>query len=148
MKKIGSYTLRGQVESTTSKRIILFDGLFSTGYVVKKFVIVITDPDNSGLDAYGILGTEEDSLGTTWDLSDQTQLGWASMHNGGSATGPAAQPFSLIDRDNLVIEDLFIYAETNAAGAELVNYYIEMDKYEFTDSKGALTIVRNKAQNV
>ncbi len=56
-------------------------------------------------------------------------------------------PFNLVDRDNLVIEDLFIYGETNAAGGDL-NYYIEMEKYEFPTAKGALTMVRNKNQAV
>jgi hypothetical protein len=145
MKKIGSYTCRGSMKSTTVERVILFDGRFDTGYVVTKFMIVVDDPDNSGLDGYGILATQAD-MGTTWDLSDGTQVGWASMNNGGGATGPSAEPFELIDRDNLVVEDLHVYAETNAAGLNAINYYIEMDKYEFTDSRGALAMVRNKSQ--
>ena len=145
MKKVGSYTCRGSMKSTEVERVILFDGRFDTGYVITKFMIIVDDPDNSGLDGYGILATQTD-MGTTWNLSDGTQIGWASMNNGGSATGPTAEPFELIDRDNLVVEDLFVYAETNAAGLNAINYYIEMDKYEFTDSRGALAMVRNKTQ--
>jgi len=146
MKKIGSYTCRGAIDSLTIERIILFDGRFDTGYVVTKFMILTTDPDNSGLDGFGILATQAD-MGTTWDLSDGTQVGWASMPNNGSATGPPGTPFELIDRDNLVVEDLHIYAETNATGPNPINYYIEMDKYEFTESRGALAMVRNQSQS-
>lgn len=148
MKKIGSYTARGIMSGNNAvERVTLFDGRFDTGYVVTKFMVVILDPDNSSFDCFGILGTEFATIGTQWDLSNNEQIGWASMNNAGAATGPLAQPFSLIDRDNLIIEDLFIYGETNSAGSQM-NYYIEMDKYEFTDAKGALTMVRNKSQSV
>lgn len=145
MKKIGEYTVRGSTTSGTTERINLFDGRFDTGYVITKFVIVVTDPDNSGLDCFGTIGTVE-NLGTTWDLGDQTQIGWSSMNNAGSATGPQAEPFSLIDRDNVVVEDLYIYGETNASGANPLNYYIEMDKYDISEWRGALAMVRNKSQ--
>jgi hypothetical protein len=148
MKKIGEYTVRGTSKSTTTKKIILNDGRFDTGYVITRFEIIISDPDNSGVDAYGVLLADEpaSTSNVIWDLESNVQMGWASMTAVGSATGPQAQPFSLVDRDNLIIEDLFIYVETNAAGLNDVNYYIEMDKYEFTDSKGALAMVRNRSQ--
>lgn len=144
MKKIGSFTARGSIRGGTTERITLFDGRFDTGYVITKFVVVVSDPDNSSMDCYGMIGTTND-MGTTWKLEQQTQLGWASMYNSGNATGPTAQPFSLVDRDNLVIEDLYIYGETHSDGL-LLNYYIEMDRYEFNDWKGALTMVRNRSQ--
>jgi hypothetical protein len=147
MKKIGTYTVRGKITSATIERIRLFDGRFDTGYVITKFMMIINDPDNSGVDCYGILGTQEDTIGTQWNLSRQDQIGWASMNAAGSATGPQSFPFHLVDRDNLVVEDLYVYAETNAAAA-ICNYYIEMDKYEFPTAKGALTMVRNKQQAV
>ena len=146
MKKIGSYTARGNMQSGTIERILLFDGRFDTGYVITKFMILINDPDNSGVDCYGILGTREDTIGTVWNLSHQDQIGWASMDAAGAAVGPTAFPFHLIDRDNLVVEDLFIYGEAN--NVTDLNYYIEMDKYQFNDAKGALTMVRNKQQSV
>ena len=106
--------------------------------------MIISDPDNSGVDCYGVLSTQEDT-GQNWNLNRGQQIGWASMYAAGSATGPQAFPFNLVDRDNLVIEDLYIYGETNASAADC-NYYIEMDKYEFTTSRGALAMVRNKQQ--
>ena len=147
MKKIGTYTARGIMNGASIERVLLYDGRFDTGYVITKFMILVNDPDISSYDAFGILGTQFDTIGTQWNLSNNEQIGWASMKADGAATGPPAEPFNLVDRDNLVIEDLFIYGETNSAGGQL-NYYIEMDKYEFTDAKGALTMVRNKSQSV
>ena len=148
MKKIGQYTVRGQSTSQTTRRIILFDGRFDTGYVITKFEIITQDPDNSGLDCYGVLLADEPSTPTSvnWDLNSNVQVGWASMYNAGSAFGPSADPFGLVDRDNLIIEDLYIYVETNAAGTNKVNYYIEMDKYDISESSGALAMVKNRSQ--
>jgi hypothetical protein len=144
MKKVGSYTARGFMTSNTVERVHLFDGRFDSGYVITKFVILVNDPDVSSFDCFGILSTQEDT-GTDWDFRKGQQIAWGSMNNGGAATGPLAEPFNLVDRDNLVIEDLYIYGETNSAGGFL-NYYIEMDKYEFTEPRGALAMVRNKQQ--
>ena len=148
MKKIGQYTVRGQSISNTTRRIILFDGRFDTGYVITKFQIITQDPDNSGLNGYGVLLADEPATPTSviWDLNSNVQIGWSSMNNAGSAVGPQSEPFGLVDRDNLVIEDLYIYCETNAAGANKLNYYIEMDKYDISEDKGALAMVRNRSQ--
>ena len=61
--------------------------------------------------------------------------------------GTPAQPFNLIDRDNLVVEDLFVYARTGTTTAG-INYYIEFDKYDISEGLGALTMVRNSSQSV
>lgn len=142
MKKIGEYTCRGFVNNGSTDKITLFDGRFDTAYRITKFVIFIYDPDNSGTDGYGILSVEPD-VGTEWLATDKNQIAWASMPSNGSATGPPGEPFNLVDRENLVVEDLYVYGEMNAAGAG-VNYYIEMDKYDISDWQGALTMARNK----
>ena len=147
MKKIGEYTARGVIKSTETDRIPLFDGKFTTGYRITKFQVVTIDPDNSGLDVYGTLGTEE-TMSSTWDLEDVTQIAWSSMINYGSATGPNAAPFNLVDRNNMVVQDLYLYAESNAAGLNKISYYIEMDKYEFKSWDSAAVMVKNKSQAI
>ena len=49
---------------------------------------------------------------------------------------------SIIDPDNLVIQDLFLYPDAN----NNTNYLIKLEKYQFTDSLGALAMVRNRSQ--
>ena len=44
MKKIGEYTVRGQISDGIVEKIILFDGRFDTGYRVTSFVVFGTDP--------------------------------------------------------------------------------------------------------
>ena len=144
MKKIGQYTARGFIPNATEERILLFDGTFKTGYRVTKFEIVIYDPDNSGTDGFGTLSTISDTSGQ-WVFTNGNQVGWASCNSVGSHTGPTAEPFNLIDRDNLIVEDLFVYAEMNAGGGGM-NYYIELDKYDISEDQAALAMVRNRQQ--
>jgi len=149
MKSLGKFTLQGTVESLTWNQIRLFDGSFSTAYRVTKFVIVTYDPDNSGLDLYGTLATEELDQ-DVWNFADNRQIGWASMANFGGAYGPSGPGFELINRDNLIVEDLWLYGETNAATAPAknINYYIEMEKFDVGLSIGAYSMVRNSSQNM
>jgi hypothetical protein len=149
MKKIGTYTVVGSMGiSSTSiggdrKRIILDDGNFRTGYKVTKFYIWGLDNECHGtlstVDEFGVSGSAGDYM---MDGGDNTQIAWASHSpsGGGSILGNG-----LVDPDNLVIQDLYIrgYATTTS---QPWNYYIEMEKYDITDSQGALAMVRNRAQ--
>ena len=145
MKKIGNYTVRGSGIDNAITRVKLFDGRFDTAYKVTKFVVAGVDiTSTSQTDVNGCLGTTEDAPSSQWDWSDNRQIGWASAR--GIDAASVGDPFSLIDKDNLIVEDLFLYLNGNASAE--VNYYIEMDKYDISDWQGALAMVRNNAQNV
>ncbi len=155
MKKIGTYTVRGLIEPGSSslgltKKLQLFDGRFDTAMKITKFELMFEDPDNASNDVYGMLLTEYLNYSGTdavWNFGENRQIGWASAANVYSDAGLPGDPFNLIDRDNLVVEDLFVYVRSGASTAG-VNYYIEMDKYDISEGLGALTMVRNAAQSV
>lgn len=144
MKLSGQRVVRGFIPNGEEVKINVFDGDYTTGYKVTKFVIIITDPDNTGTDGYGILGYES-GVGTEWDLEDSNQFGWASMYSSGNATGPTGPSFNQVDRTNLIIEEFYIYGEMHAPGTG-VNYYIEMDKYDLEPFEGTLAMVENRKQ--
>jgi hypothetical protein len=143
MKKIGEYTCRGVVAHQVTERIILFDGRFDTAYRVTKFTVSpqsITTTDN----AAGTLFSDDDGSGSNlWKWDDNVQIAWAATEG---ITDAATAPFSMVDKDNLVVEDLFIRC-SNSAGGES-NYLIEMEKYKISEWRGALAMVRSKSQNV
>ncbi len=152
MKKIGEYTCRGTItgESTTPvwDRIELFDGRFDTGYKVVEF-IVAPQLSSSTHDVAAKLATEPTALDTTglgnyWTWDDVREIGWASTEN--ELSSIRANSFQLVDPDNLVIEDLYISATNNAGTGEQVNYFIRMEKYDISESRGALSMVRNRSQ--
>ena len=145
MKKIGEYTVRGQIADNQVEKIILYDGRFDTGYRITSFTVFGTDPAEASSDVAAKLMTENKGVPTSpdiWDASDNREIGWASSETD-SALG-TGNSFSVLDPDNMIIEDLYIWA--NNAANDPINYLIKMEKYDITDWQGALTMVRNRSQ--
>ena len=152
MKKIGDYTARGivteeETEAGTPQKIPLFDGTFKTGYRVTKFSVWSSSLNtSSNADAYGKLSKND--LGVTsaanfMRADDDNQIAWAGV--AGSTDSINSPEFSLVDRDNLIVEDLYVYVRTAGSGIA-INYLVEMEKFEITEWRGALAMARDKAQ--
>lgn len=145
MKKIGEYTARGQVANNTVERISLWDGDFGTGMRVVKFVCWGTDFADTATDVAAKLMTEETlppASPNIFNADDNREIAWAS-HEVDNALG-TGNSFNVIDRDNLIVEDLFIWAKNSAS--DPINYLIEFEKYDISDWRGALAMVRNRSQ--
>jgi len=143
MKKIGEYTARGQLEpSTLNFRIALFDGRFDTAYRLTAFEVSTDNPSQSASDASIIVTTEPNMTANNWDWADNTQIAWGLYLSQGGDTGTF--PRSFIDPDNLIVEDLFLSAFV--ADGRKGNYMITMEKYDISEWRGALAMVRNKSQ--
>ena len=145
MKKIGEYTTRGTgLEADGAIKIALFDGRFDTGYRITAFTVF----PQSVQDAYdhrcaGKLGTSDNlqtASATFMNLDDNREIGWAGIGSG--AIDSVELRDGIVDPDNFVVEDLYIYIRSNQN--ENVNYMITMEKYEVTDWKGALTLAKGK----
>ena len=149
MKKIGTYTTRGSVQTDNSlHRIILDDGRFDTGYKITKFQICAHDVDSTSIRGFSAkLMTDDDAnAGINFNFENNEEIAWAFFC--WDANGPQSHiDWQLTDPDNLVIQDLFIIADETVSSSNIkMNYYIQLDKYEITDSQGALAMVRNRSQ--
>ena len=144
MKKIGSYTARGQVPHQTTERIKLFDGQFNTGYKVVGFKVAPKDVTGNN-SCTGILYSDDDGAGNNnFNWGDNIQIAWAGARgdfNDGLQAG-----YEAVDTDNLIIEDLFI--RCHVSDGTFVNYMIFLEKYDITEWQGALAMVRSQSQNV
>ena len=155
MKKIGEYTARGVVSEVNTtdgnpQEIPLFDGRFDTAYRVVEFYIWGSDFGSSaGPDCIGKLSKNDDGVTSAADFmraDDDNQIAWATS---GASTDGGSAPFaeSIIDPDNLIVEDLYVYARsTNTETSDPINYLIVMEKYEITDWQGALSMARDRAK--
>ena len=146
MKKIASHTIRGAVASsdTAMERLQLFDGSFDTGYRVTFFEVSITDRDNTNVILTSAkLATEDVADNTKWYWSDNREIAWSASVADANGVSHFA-PETIIDEDNMIVQDLFIGAVANSSCT--VNYLIKLDKYDITDWQGALAMVRNKSQ--
>ena len=150
------YTARGVVsenDTTTGnpQKIPLFDGKFTTGYRVVEFKIWGSDfataltPDAIGKLSKNELGST--SAGSFMRADDDNQIAWAVTAGEIEAASAGGFSESIIDPDNLIIEDLYVYVlSRNSETTEPINYLIMMEKYSVTDWQGALAMARDKAQ--
>ncbi len=155
MKKIGDYTIRGSVTTDReAHRLILFDGKFDTGYKVTSMTIFPSDLDDGTFRSVSVkLASDELNLtvspAETFNCDSNSEIAWAQFQYDNS---PASNPYYFgpsvfLDPDNFTIEDLYLYPSENSADASIkVNYIITLEKYDVTDWKGALTMVRNRSQ--
>lgn len=153
MKKIGEYTTRGAIRTDNSvNRIILDDGSFKTGYRITEFRICTADIDSTSIRGFSCkLLTDEGaalspSAGINFNFDNNEEIAWALFS--WDANGPQSQiEWSLVDPDNLVIQDLFLIADETVSSVDIkMNYFIRMEKYEISDWRGALGMVRNRSQ--
>lgn len=144
MKKEGDIlTVRGQIQSATyNNRIYLFDGKFNTGYRILDLSIETETPQDGNEMLFTVTTQPVSALITAWDWSDNVQIAWANCD---MPTSSRDAYFSLVDKDNLIIEDMWLsaYSTTEAQGC---NYYMTLQKYNFAEAVGALTMVKNRSQ--
>jgi len=152
-KYIGEYTARGIVseadtEAGTPQKVMLFDGKFNTAYKVIDFKIWSSNfSGSSGPDCVGKLS--KNALGTTsatnfMRADDDNQIAWAaSAGSGDGGLGFGEGP--ILDPDNLIVEDLYVYARSAGASSNVINYLIVLEKYQIDEWKGALAMARDRA---
>jgi hypothetical protein len=143
MKKIGEYTTMGQIASGEELKIQLFDGRFDTGYRIVGFTIVPASV-KSGDNACGKLTTEPDPGGEpgVWDFGSNIEVAWSGTYGVSDGIGGSDD---ITDPDNMIIEDLYVSGLCSDA-TDRVNYIVYLEKYDISDWKGALSMVRNKSQ--
>lgn len=138
--------LRGVLDTGTyagiENKIQLFDGKFNTGWKIEKFVITPTGPVWNREIASMISTEPKSSLGV-WMFDDVEQLAWAAWNVPDGVNG---SQFELVDEENMAVEDLWIQAYTTGEGTTM-NYYIVLQKYEFTAYDGAAVMVKNQSQS-
>lgn len=153
-KHLGSYTLQGSVRVEADdhevQQIRLFDGRFDTAYRVTYFRIVGNSvySSTSG-DCVAILSTRDltGQVATTnpFDLEDQSQIGWAWHALAAESDVSFSEGF--VNRDNLIIEDLWVNVRLRASTGT-VGYYVELEKYRCGTDKGVLALIRNNQQDI
>ena len=147
MKKIGDYSMRGQLQCGAGReeRIILFDGVFDTGHRIKSFRCELADRSNTSVLVASLTCATEPGLDPgNWNFDDQREIAWAVTTADANAISTDDKTF--IDRDNLIIQDLYISGYCYGDADAIVNYIIELEKYSFSEWTGSLAMVRNRSQ--
>jgi hypothetical protein len=148
MKKIGEYTCRGSIRTdNVLNRIILDDGNFDTGYRVVEFEIAPHTLGTTSGQVYTakLLTDDDDAALVNWNWDKNTEIGWSIFAFDANAIS-TPNTYSTVDPDNLVIQDLFVIGDEGLGTDVKLNYMIKLEKYDITDSQGALAMVRNRSQ--
>lgn len=144
MKKIGKLVLRGRTGiNINGFKLQLFDGKYTTGYKITKFVVATHSPSVAE-ELIAKLHTGPSSLPISeWNWADDQEVAWSVW------AAPTVQYYfpGLVDPNNLIVEDLYIsnYSPTGDVN-DFCNYYIELEKYEFPAWTGAGAMVTNQSQ--
>ena len=133
-------TLKGKILAGAVEKITLFDGQFDTAFQIKSIVVCPEDILTSEAVTVKLM-TEEASHNTDWFWAKNTEVGWAAW---GVPTSSRFAQFSRVDKEALIVEDLFMDASGDSG--EFINYMIELKKVKISEWKGALAMVRNKSQ--
>jgi len=83
---------------------------------------------------------------STWDWGDNRQIAWSSTNIDGLAGLNA--PFSVVDPDHIVIQDLWIQGQTGSAGGTgVINYLIELELMTLSNDESILQLIKERSQN-
>jgi len=133
-----TYSLRGRIAAGTKKELIVDDGRFNHGMIVKEFHVWGDDNDSR---AQAALCLRSDNVGANWDASNGNQIAWAAQQGAGGT--PDISVFSLIDPDHIVVQDLVL----NNFGSTLANYLVILEARTLSDDQAILALIKERGQN-
>ena len=143
MKKIGMHVARGKVFDGETARVNLFDGDYSTGYKLIEVYCAGSSPSASNSDSWLTVATEEEALDAEWHWDDTRQIAWTGSHV--TTFGGGYEPNMVVDPDNMIIEDVYVYGNTALSGT-FVNYMLVFEKYKLDEFQGIVNMIQNSAQ--
>lgn len=151
-------TLKGTLDfpdgtDNSGKRLlVLDDGRINVGYKIVEFRIWASDMIGSvssgrSTSAQAHLALSLEPVANALPrASDNREIAWAA-YNGDQYR---ITHFNLIDPDHIVVRDLQIVMPQvhNNGYAASVNYYIQMQEYEITDTEAIISIIKEESQDV
>ena len=133
-------TLRGKLEDTNVKQLVVDDGRLTHGYKVKEFYVWVNGGGAEGV--YAVLGKEYDMV-AGGDASDPRQIAWAG-NAWSTGSGLTATSFSVVDPDHVVLQDLYIQ---RINPADVCNYLIILETADLTYDESILQLIKERSQD-
>jgi len=133
-------TLRGVLEDTTVRQLVVDDGRLNHGLKIKEFHVWVNGASADGV--YAILGTQYDMV-PFGDASDNRQIAWAG-NAWSTGTGLTSTSFSVVDPDHIVIQDLYIQ---RVNPADNCNYLIVLEPIGLNNDQTILQLIKERSQD-
>ena len=132
------HTLRGQMQPSSKRVLIIDDGRLNHGMKIKEFHVWGIDNDSG---AEMSLNLNEENVGSNWDAANGNQIAWSSQ--AGAAGVPSQYNFSLIDPNHVVVQ----YLVLNNFGSTVGNYLVIMEQVSLSDDQAILALIKERQQD-
>ena len=137
-------TLRGMIDATERRQLVVDDGDFENAWRVTAFYILPVNMTSGAADASGVLALDRDGLQDNWRLDDNRQIGWSSST---MSTAYALNNFNgFIDPGHIVVRDLWVTGNTNSPDGRL-NFMIEIERVRISADQAVLAILKERSQD-
>jgi len=132
------HTLRGRVDPSSQKRLIIDDGRFNHAMKVESFVVWPANP-NSSEDPKCVLSLSDNAV-TSADASDTNQIGWSKAADAITIYSG----YSILDPNHLVVRDLYI---TNLDTQDDANYLVILSPMVISDDRAIMALIKERSQD-
>jgi hypothetical protein len=136
------HTLRGTIDSSEVRRLIIDDGIFTQGHKVMKFEIFPVDMTSGGADVSGVLSIDYDGARQEWLAEDGRQIGWSSTTM--STSNSVNNKTDILDPDHIVIRDLYVTGYSNSGR---INYLVIVEPVSLSEDEVVLQLIKERSQD-
>jgi len=136
------HTLRGTINSSEVRRLIIDDGILTEGHRITRFDIFPEDMTSGSADVQGMLVRESAAARQEWLAEDNRQLAWSSTT---MSTSNSLNNFtSIIDPEHIVIRELYVTGYSNSGQ---INYLVVLEPVTLTQDQAVLQLIKERSQD-
>jgi len=136
------HTLRGQLDASELRRLVVDDGRLDHGLQIKEFSVWPAVEGGTQLTTVTV-GTKS-NMAPNMDAGDNRQIAWGLTHFSATSGQLGQGTTSIIDHDKTVVQDLFI--RNNNTG-DAVNYLLVLQAVNLTEAETVLNLIKERSQD-
>jgi len=134
-------TFRGLIADDTQDIVVLHTNDGSTGYRIVKFELIFNNPGVQSVEnVVKIYKVNQTAVDGVIDFSDNTLIAAAFLSGSTSATYP--EEITVVFDNEIFNQDIYI-THADVAGAEAVNYYLELEQVKLDLSESTVATLKD-----
>jgi len=131
-------TFRGLITTGTQDTVVLHTNTGETGYRIKKFQVMPSDPTSATLEAVVQIWKVSTTPTDVVDFSDQTLLGVIFYNQDSTAANHITE--TIIFDSEIFNQDIYI---TSVTGNSKMNYYLELEQVKLDLNESTVATLKD-----
>lgn len=133
------HTLRGVLSDGEVRHLVIDDGRFRHGMVVREFTTWPNKDTSTAApnDYNATLGLQHD-MNPLMDASDNRQIAWSFFDNSMGLV-------DIMDPQHVIVRDLYVQAHSGASMK--INYLIILECVDLSPEEGVLALIKERSQD-